>query len=198
MPIHHFTLIVDGVDLQHESVVDSLFEAGCDDALVGSTDGVQFIDFDREAASLDDAVLSAVADVERVPGAQVVRMAGAGLVSIADIATRTGRTREGARLLVAGTRGPGGFPPPVTDPRARYRLWRWGDVERWFRREVGEEIAGTQDEHLLSAINACLELRQQRLSLDAGRRNRLQVLAGLWAGRGELAGTRAAGGQRRR
>ena len=179
MPIHHFTLIVDGVDLQHESVVDSLFEAGCDDALVGCTDSVQFIDFDREAASLDDAVLSAVADVERVPGVQVVRMAGAGLVSIADIAARTGRTREGARLLVAGTRGPGGFPPPVTDPRARYRLWRWGDVERWFRREVGEEIAGTQDEHLLSAINACLELRQQRRSLDAGRRNRLQVLAGL-------------------
>ena len=106
-------------------------------------------------------------------------MTSAGHVSIADIAARTGRTREGARLLVSGTRGPGGFPPPVTDPRARYRLWRWGDVERWFRREVGEEIAGTQDEHLLSAINACLELRRQRRSLDAGRRNRLQVLAGL-------------------
>ena len=78
MPIHHFTLIVHGVDLQDESVVDSLFEAGCDDALVGSTDGVQFIDFDRDAASLGDAVLSAVADVEQVPGVQVVRMAGAG------------------------------------------------------------------------------------------------------------------------
>ena len=75
MPIHHFTLIVDGVDLQHESVIDSLFDAGCDDALVGSTDGVQFIGFDREAASLDDAVLSAVADVEQVPGVQVVRWA---------------------------------------------------------------------------------------------------------------------------
>ena len=82
MPIHHFTLIVAGVDLQHESVVDSLFGAGCDDALVGSTDGIQFIDFDREAASLDDAVLAAVADVERVPGVQVVRMAGAGLFAI--------------------------------------------------------------------------------------------------------------------
>lgn len=179
MPTHHFTLIVDGADLQRESVVDSLFEAGCDDALVGSTDGIQFIDFDREAASFDDAVLSAVADVEQVSGIQVVRMAGAGLVSIADIAARTGRTREGVRLLVAGTRGPGRFPPPVTDPRARYRLWRWGDVERWFRQEVGEEIEGAQEQHLLSAINACLELRQQRRSLDAGRRNRLQALAGL-------------------
>ena len=66
LPAHHFTLIVDGVDLQHESVVDSLFDAGCDDALVSSADGIQFIDFDREAANLDDALLSAVADMEQV------------------------------------------------------------------------------------------------------------------------------------
>ena len=181
MPKHHFTLIVDGADLQHESVIDRLFESGCDDALVGSTDGVQFIDFDRDAATLDEAVLSAVANVEQVDGVRVLRVAGAGLVSIADIANRTGRAREGVRLLVAGARGPGYFPPPVTDPRARYRLWRWGDVERWFRAELGEEISGAQDEHLLSAINACLELRQQRRSLDSGRRRRLRVLAGLAA-----------------
>jgi len=81
VPTHHFTLIVDGADLQDESVIDRLFEAGCDDALVGSVDGVQFIDFDRDAASLDVAVLSAVADVEQVGGVQVVRLASAeGLV----------------------------------------------------------------------------------------------------------------------
>lgn len=68
MPKHQFTLIVDGVDLQHESVIDRLFESGCDDALVSSRDGVQFIDFDRDAATLDEAVLSAVADVEKAAG----------------------------------------------------------------------------------------------------------------------------------
>ena len=68
MPKHQFTLIVAGVDLQHESVIDRLFESGCDDALVGSRDGVQFIDFDRDAATLDEAVLSAVADVEKAAG----------------------------------------------------------------------------------------------------------------------------------
>ena len=83
MPTHHFTLIVDGPDLQDESIIDSLYEAGCDDALVASADGVQFIDFDRGAASLEDAVLSAVADIERVDGAKVVRLAGVG-VSLAD------------------------------------------------------------------------------------------------------------------
>ena len=76
MPTHHFTLIVDGADLQDESVVNSLFESGCDDALVGSTDGVQFIDFDRDAASLEAAVLSAVADAKRVDGIRVLRVAG--------------------------------------------------------------------------------------------------------------------------
>ena len=177
MPTHHFTLIVDGADLQDESVVNGLFESGCDDALVGSTDGVQFLDFDRDAASLDEAVLSAVADVERVDGVQVIRVADAGLASMADIAARTGRTREGVRLLVSGARGPGGFPPPVTDPRGRYRLWRWSDVERWFRSEVGEEISLVPEERLVTAINACLELRQQRRWLDAGEQTRLRALA---------------------
>ena len=98
MPTHHFRLIVEGADLQDEAVIARLFEAGCDDALVSSTDGVQCIDFDRDAASLDAAVLSAVADVEQVGGVRVVRLAGAGLVSITDIAARTGRTRESMRL----------------------------------------------------------------------------------------------------
>ena len=72
MPTHRFTLIVEGADLQDESVIERLFEAGCDDALVGSTDGVQFIEFARDAASSDVAILSALADVERVSGVRVV------------------------------------------------------------------------------------------------------------------------------
>ena len=61
-------------------VVDALYEAGCGDALIGRTDGIQYAEFDREAAGLVEAVLSAVADIERVDGVKVVRMADAGLV----------------------------------------------------------------------------------------------------------------------
>ena len=177
MPTHHFTLIVEGAELHDESVLNGLFESGCDDALVGSTDGVQFIDFDRDAASLDAAVLSAVADAERVDGIRVLRVAGAGLASVGDIATRTRRTREGVRLLVSGVRGPGGFPPPVTDPRGRFRLWRWTDVDRWFKERLGEEAPLAAEERLVMAINTCLELRQQRRWLSAGERTRLRALA---------------------
>ena len=74
MPIHHFTLIVDGPDLQDDAFIDALFEAGCDDATVGRTDGIQYLDFDREAATRADAIQSAVTEVECVDGVHVVRI----------------------------------------------------------------------------------------------------------------------------
>ena len=177
MSTYHFTLVVDGPDIQSGATIDDLYEAGCDDALIGLTDGIQYIDFDREAAGFAEAVLSAVADIERVDGIRVLRIADAGLVSMADIASRTGRTRESVRLLVTGARGPGGFPPPVTDPRGRYRLWRWSDVERWLATSLGEGAASS-DEHVLAAINASLELRHHGHWLDAGRQTSLRALAG--------------------
>ncbi len=161
METYQFTLIVEGPDLQSDDLIDALYEAGCDDALVGRTDGIQYLDFDREASRLDQAFLSAIADIERVPGVEVVRIADAGLVSMADIGKRTRRTRESVRLLVAGERGPGGFPPPVTDPRSRYRLWRWSEVEQWFAAVRGEDVA-SRDDHVEAAINAALELREHR------------------------------------
>lgn len=71
MPIWEFTLIIEGVDAQGGETLGALFEAGCDDALVGRTNDIQHIDFSREARSLADAVLSAVSDVESVSGSQL-------------------------------------------------------------------------------------------------------------------------------
>ena len=91
MTTHTFTLIVDGPDLQADALVDEVFEAGCHDALIGRADGIQFVDFDREAETLQDAVLTAVAELESIAGITVTHHADAGLVSMADIATRSGR-----------------------------------------------------------------------------------------------------------
>ena len=106
-----------------------------------------------ETATLDQAVLSAVADLEQLEGVEVVQVADNGLASMADIAKRLGRTREGVRILVSGARGPGGFPPQITDPRSQYRLWRWSDVAHWFTERVGEDMEAPQD-GLLAAISA--------------------------------------------
>jgi len=73
MPVHHFTLIVEGTDLQTDPTIEALFEAGCDDATVGRSNGVQYIAFDREAESLAEAVHSAQREVEKVEGVRVTR-----------------------------------------------------------------------------------------------------------------------------
>ena len=176
MSNHHFTLIVEGRDMQEDDVIDSLFECGCDDGTVGRSDGIQFVVFDREANSLDEAVLSAVNDIECVPGLEVVRIADAGLVSMADIAARTGRTRESVRLLISGARGPGGFPAPVTDPRSRYRLWRWLEVEGWLNAYANHESDADED-GLMIAINASLEFRHYAGRLNPRLQDTIRSLA---------------------
>ena len=76
MTVYEFTLIVEGPDLQDDDRIDALYELGCDDALVGRSHGVQHLDFSREAPSMEDAVLSAVAAVERIGGVRVVLVEG--------------------------------------------------------------------------------------------------------------------------
>ena len=177
MSTFQFTLIVDGPDLQDQPLIDQLFEAGCDDATIGSRDGVQYVDFDREAEALDDAILSAVEDLETLEGVKVIRIADAGLASLADIAARVGRTRESVRLLMNGTRGPGNFPKPVTDPRSRYRLWHWSEVASWFREHRGEFPAVADDE-LAAMYNAALEIRHGRRLLEPSTSISLREIVG--------------------
>lgn len=75
MKTHTLTLIVDGPDLQGDELIDGVFEAGCDDALLGRADGVQFADFDREADTIEDDVLSATAEPGSIAGVTAVRVA---------------------------------------------------------------------------------------------------------------------------
>jgi hypothetical protein len=60
-----FTLVLSGPSELTEDIANALFEAGCDDAGVGSCEGILTVDFDREAESLGKAIGSAVEDVER-------------------------------------------------------------------------------------------------------------------------------------
>jgi hypothetical protein len=73
--IYTFTLLIQGPDLQDEERPDALFQAGCGDATFGSRDGIQYADFDREAASLAAATHSAIRNVSTaVPDARVIRV----------------------------------------------------------------------------------------------------------------------------
>ena len=80
MQTYEFTLILSGVPELTDAVCDALFEAGCDDALVGQREGITFLDFGREAESAQAAISSAIAAVEGAGiGARVVRVEPDGL-----------------------------------------------------------------------------------------------------------------------
>ncbi|MCY4059650.1 MAG: hypothetical protein OXG44_16800 [Gammaproteobacteria bacterium] len=74
MASHRFTVVVDGVDLQSDQGINALFSVGCDDATAGRVDGIQYLEFDRDAVTLDAAIQSAVTDLRRLDGLEVVRI----------------------------------------------------------------------------------------------------------------------------
>lgn len=70
-----FTLILDGISELTPAVMDAVYEAGFDDALFGISVGVPFLDVEREASSAREAVIGAIAQVNRVGhGLRVLRV----------------------------------------------------------------------------------------------------------------------------
>ena len=60
---YDFTLIINGSPELTVNLADRLFAADCDDGTPGMCCGVTSIDFHREAASLENALQSAIAQV---------------------------------------------------------------------------------------------------------------------------------------
>ncbi|MCD8573740.1 MAG: hypothetical protein LRY30_01010, partial [Gammaproteobacteria bacterium] len=79
---------------------DSLYESGCDDALINFRDNAVYLDFDRESDSLENAVISAIQSVEssRV-GAEVVAVTPEDLVSESDIAKRLNKKKTNGVVM---------------------------------------------------------------------------------------------------
>lgn len=59
-----FTLILSEPLELTDDLAEALFTAGCDDGTPGTCNGVFFIDFHREAGSFEEAMRSAIADVQ--------------------------------------------------------------------------------------------------------------------------------------
>jgi hypothetical protein len=61
---YSFTLILSGIEEATEEAAEAIYGV-CDDCLFGSSGGVVYVDFDREADSLLDALKSAIRDVRK-------------------------------------------------------------------------------------------------------------------------------------
>lgn len=169
---YDFTLVLNREPTEPE--LDSLFEAGCDD----STPEGEYLHFDRLADTLAAAITSAVRNVESVPGLEVVGVGQDDLVTLRDVAARTGRTYESVRLIAAGRRGPGGFPRArhTTSGDKEWSLYSWTAVATWLLEALGEPVAVPARE--IAIADQALALR--RLLRDESERDR-QMITGLLA-----------------
>lgn len=163
MDTHTFILILNRpVD---EATSDLLFEAGLDDAAVTAFDGNAALDIDREAPTLLDAIASAVREAESVNGIQVTRVEGEELVSQADIAERSGRSRQAVNHWIKRDASSSGFPDPAYGVSTRSPLWRWSDVQAWLDPDGSSDDRG----RIVALANATL-LARHNLHDDDERR----------------------------
>ncbi len=123
-------------------------------------DGIFEAEFERVAPTFSEAVLSALADLQRVfPEADLIRVNPDDLTTIGGIAKRMGRSHESIRLLVQGKRGPGGFPKTASAAGAKPQVWRWHEVVDWFERKMDVRVPDSEHAKFLAMINDLLHLR---------------------------------------
>lgn len=86
MANHRFTLILSGVAEITSELADALYEATGGDIEFNMRDGVAFLEFERCAASLHDAVTTAIRDIEdAAQGVRVLRVESEDANTIAKI-----------------------------------------------------------------------------------------------------------------
>ena len=136
-----FSIIASGLDPEAEDFKSRFYDAGCDDALVAFQKGYIIIDFAREASSLEEAISSAIEAVQKA-GAKVDRVEPDPLVSLSEIAARTGLTKGAISHYAKGARAEN-FPAPIARITSESPLWDWATVARWMfkNKKVTKEMA---------------------------------------------------------
>lgn len=158
-----FALVIEGLDELSPTVLDALYESGCDDATFAMRSGRTFATFSRVAGSFKEAILSAIKDIRSANvGAVVLRVDYCNLVTQAEIARRIGRTRQLVHQYMTGVRGPGGFPAPACDVAEGTSLWYWCEVAYWLWENSMIQENVLREAEDVDAINCILELEHQK------------------------------------
>ena len=76
MEKYEFQVVLSGVEEVSEELSNALYEAGCEDGTPFSSEGVAAVGFTREADSLESAIRSAIADIQKA-GYSVARVESA-------------------------------------------------------------------------------------------------------------------------
>lgn len=157
--VHTFTLLLVNEHELTTELEDALFEAGCDDGMLFSKNQVVYIEFDRDADSLEEAIVSAINNVESA-GFQVARVEPSDLVTSAEISRRANRSRQSVAQIIKGKRGKGGFPIPLAGVTSKTSVWSWAEVSNWLLKEEKiDDLFLIKKAEVIRDINETLKLR---------------------------------------
>lgn len=129
METFEFSVVASGLDRTAEDFESRFYDSGCDDATISFQKGHIILDFAREAPTLEDAITSAMEHV-RAAGATISRIEPDPLVSLTEIAQRSGMTKAAISLYASDKRG-SGFPAPSFRVTSSTPLWEWSVVTKW-------------------------------------------------------------------
>lgn len=149
-----------------ENFLDALYEAGCDDAIVGTgIPGSIALNFSRTAKSAENAIRRAVNDVRNaVPDAELIELKP-DLVGISDIAGLLGCSRQNIRKLAMN--GKSNFPKPSVT--GSVPLWHFYEVANWLTKNSRIKINPKTED-----VEVAKVAFQKNLDVQ---RSRYQVLA---------------------
>lgn len=157
-------------DAEAEQYLDALFEAGCDDALIGIGErGTIGLDFAREAESAEVAIHSAIANVQAaIPGAALLE-ASPDLVGVSDIAELVHCRRQNIQKYVAS----GAFPKPYH--LGRSPMWHFLDVATWFAGRKVRTIQLSSEIVEMSKLTYKLNLEVQQRRFEESQKASLET-----------------------
>lgn len=154
-------------DCDADDLVERLGAAGCDDALIGiGQPGRIALEFTREAADADAALVSALREVKAaIPTAKLIE-AAPDFVGLTDVAKMVGVSRQNMRKL--RITHPTTFPAPVHENSAA--TWHLVDLLEWLQGQGGYTMEPTMVEVSRTArqINIAKEAAQLGGTKSAG------------------------------
>ena len=163
-----FKLAFDDTDM--DELIERLADAGCDDAAVGTGQpGRIALNFTRDSASAEQAILGALTDVKKaVPQATLLEVTP-DFVGLTDVAELVCVSRQNMRKLMLAH--PLSFPAPLHEGSAA--LWHLAPVLQWLKARDGYrieqpllDVAATAMQINLAKEAKQIEKRVQRAVLD--------------------------------
>jgi hypothetical protein len=157
-------------DEDTDELIGRLGEAGCDDSTVGiGVPGQIGLMFIRDAASAEQAIINAIADVRRaIPDAELIEV-GPDLVGLTDIAKLVGVSRQNMRKLMVNHAAT--FPSPVHGGTTT--IWHLALVLEWL---VARDYSIAQPLRDVARMAMQINLFKELQYLEQPVQSRIQAL----------------------